>query len=213
MTDKKGIYWKRQQGTYLQPDVIESPAMQNANNARHAIWALGRMVEMEVYPSAQGWRASDEDPVDDGRHDRGEPTVVKVRAVIQPRSGDQNGSSELFDLPEGQYTHGEVVIHLDSHDPINLCAADDHPELFPNGVRVLGPDTEGTDGQKNFATVFRFRNRRWKVTRMLELFEGGDEELSCEGATYRMLAEEFKDRSHERNATPETAAAPYWGPE
>lgn len=212
MTDLKGIYWKRSKGVYLQPDVCEPPIDQNANNARHAIWHMGREIEMEVYPTLQGWRASDGDPIDDGRHDRGAPLIIPVRASIQPYGGEGRDSSKLMQMPEGQWTEGQVVVHLDSHEPFNIETAAQYSEVLPDGVRVIGPDTEAPDDRVNFPTVFRFRGRRWKAISVAEFFEGGDEELAFEGAIYRAICSEFKDRSHERNATPETAGEGFWGP-
>ena len=215
MTDPNGIYWKRQNGVYLQPPVCEPPLNQNPNNARHAVWHMSRKIIMEVHPTRpiHGWRAANADPVDDGRADRGEVTLVEIRAVVQPyQSGDRH-SSRLIREPAGEYTEGDCVFHIDSHQEENIAAAALHPTLFPNGIRILGPETEGTDERGNFSTVFRFRNRRWRVLNVAELFEGGDEDLHTEGAIYRGVCGEFQDRNHERDASLDVQPEPYFGPD
>lgn len=219
MTDVNGIYWQRRGGDYIQPQVCEPPINQNANNARHAVWHLSRLIEVEIYPTRpiHGWRAANTDPVDDGRADRGEPIVFKLWGVIQPyRSGDRH-SSELVRDAWGEHTEGDVVVHVDSHQQENLDIIAADPALvalFPNGLRILGPDTEGPvdDDRRNFSTVFRFRNRRWRVCNVAELFEAGDENLHDEGAVYRAVCKEFQDRNHERDAK-SGDHAPFFGPD
>lgn len=210
MTDPKGIYWSQKPGTYLQPTVIDTPAGQNANNARMAIWHLGRELDLEIYPTSEGWRVGDTDPVDDGRHDRGAPRIVRVRGAIQPLSS--GGSSGLQQNREGERTEGQVVVHIDSHEPFNILAAQANSDIFPNGIRIIGPDMELADDRFNFTTVIRFRSRRWKVLECMELFEGGDEELAFEGAIYRTVCGLMNDRNHERDAKP-ADFTPEWGPE
>jgi len=134
------------------------------------------------------------------------------------RSEDR-ASSKLFQLPEGEHTEGMHVIHIDSHQPENLKVIEDHPEgtaLFPNGLKVLGPDTEGQaegdDLRFNFATTFEFKNRKWKTCAVAELNEGGDEVLNPgSGGIYRVVVSEWKDRSHERDAKP-SDHVDFWGP-
>lgn len=209
MSDANDVYWRRTQGKYQQPVVEEPPGNQNPNNARQAIWHLSRSIDMEVYAPEQlglGWRASDADPVDDGRHDKGAPVLVTVKAVVQPELR-RSGTNTVTGSVEGERSEGRLIVHLDSHQEENALAASAFPDLFPNGIRILGSDTEGTDERQGFATVFRFRNRRWKAVRVEEHFEGGDEDLQTEGAIYRAYCELLRDRSHEREATQEVADA------
>lgn len=210
MTDPRGKYWSDVPGTYIQPLVNNPPALQNANNARHAIWHLGRMLTLLVFPSSTHvWRAGDADAIDDGRHDRGAPIEFQVRATWQPNT--QKRGRGVVDGVEAMRTESNFIVHLDSHDPVNLLAAATHPEIFPNGVRLVDPDDFGTDGIINFPMAILYRGNRYKVKQPIALYEGGDEELDTEGAIYRAECQLWHDRFHERDAS--VPAEPFWGPE
>lgn len=212
MTNPAGQYWIDGVNVYLQPQVINPPNGQNANNARHAVWHLGRALTIEVYPSGDGqYRAGDLDPVDDGRFDRGAARLVTVYGVIAPESGGSIAVQQAF---EGERTEGSMMLTLDSHQPENIAAAQANADIFPDGIRIIGSDMVGTDDRHNFATVIRFRGRRWKVLTVAEHWEGGDEELHTEGALYRCTLGLLRDQSHERDAVPGMVeTAPVWGPE
>ena len=216
MTDDSGKFWRYAPGSYIQPRVIEPPLNQNVNNSRHAIWHLGREFDIEVYPTRQGWRVGDDDQADDGLHDRGEPRIIRVRGVIQPYNRLGDGSSNLVTESFGERSEGLIMVDIDSHQPFNIDAAQQNPDIFTNGIRIHGPDTEGTDSQYNFQTVILFRNRKWKVIQVDEMFESGNEELHFQGCVYRCVCAMMRDRSHERKATPEISLQNnevVWGPE
>jgi len=202
MTDPAGTYWQRQAGTYLQPRVIEPPQDQNANNARAAIWHLGREFEIEAYPSAEGWRLTD------GRHDMPDMRLITVRGMIQP----DGASNELTRGIEGEHGEGGIIVHLDSHEPFNIEAALINADIFPDGIALTGPDSEGTDPMRGHAMIVRWAGRRWKVFSVTEHWEGADEEITPTGAVYRAVCGLFRQRSHERDAKP-GMTAPDWGPE
>lgn len=208
MTDPAGIYWQDSPGTYKQPLVHNPPGMQNANNTRHAIWHLGRMVELLVFTSPNHvWRVGDDDPVDDGRHERGEPVIISIRAVWQPNT-QKRGRGVMEDVSGGR-SENNYIIHVDSHDPVNLAAIAPHADIFPNGLRLVDFDEYGTDGLINFPMAVRYRGTKWKIKQPISLFEGGDEELHTEGAIYRAECQLWHDRHHEREAR---GSAPVWGP-
>lgn len=208
MSDNAGVYWTDPAGVYKQPEVFNPPAFQNANNARHAIWHFGRMLELLVYTSDNAdWRADNADLVDDGRYERGAPLVVSVRGVWQPNT--QKRGRGMIDAVEGSRSEGNFVLHLDSHDPVNIAAAAAHPTVFPNGIRLVDADDRGTDGIYNFPMAIQFRGNRYKIKQPMAFFEGGDEELHNEGAIYRADCQLWHDRYHEREARGD---APVWGP-
>lgn len=209
MTQVSGPYWNERPGVYRQPPVIKPPTGQNANNARHAIWHFGSQLVMEVYPTGGRYRVGDSDLIDDGRHDRGAMRLVTVRGVIQPNKA---GSIDLVQDYEGERSEGSLVLHLDSHEPFNIAAAQGDVDIFPNGIRLIGPDMLAPDDRFNHVAVFQFRGRRWKVLSVAELFKAGDEDLQTDGAIYRAELGLFADRSHERSADP-SLQAPEWGPE
>ena len=200
MSDVSGTYWQRQAGVYRQPLVVEPPQDQNANNARAAIWHLGRSFDLEVYPSAEGWRLTD------GRHDMADMRLVTVRGVIQP----DGSSNELVRGAEGEHGEGRIIVHLDSHEPFNVEAAAINVDVFPDGVRLTGPDSDGE--MRGHAMIVRWAGRRWKVLSVAEHWEGADEEVTATGAVYRAVCGLFRQRSHERDAKP-GMTTPEWGPE
>lgn len=214
MTDKNPDYWDQPSGVYLQPPVCNPPMNQNPNNARHAIWHLGRPIITEFYPSANHtWGANE-----DGRHDRGEPTLVTVYGTIQPLSSEgatANAARGLQRPAEAERNEGRMIVHVDSMQPENLEAALAFPSLFPDGqLRILGPDDPAY--AQNFVPVFRYARRRYKVINVMEQFEGGDEEVAPDGAIYRCTCGLFEDVQHERQAGAAEAAQhdpSGWGPD
>lgn len=212
MTELRGLYWEDRVGTYQQPTVVNPPAFQNANNARHAIWHLGRMLTLHVYTSDQHvWRVGDTSVEDDGRHDRGTPLVLQVRGTFQPNT--QKRGRGWMDVVESGRSETNCIVHLDSHDPVNLAAIAGTPgaaAVFPNGLRLVDPDDRGTDGIVNFPMAIVYRGNRWKIKQPIALYEGGDEELHLEGAIYRAECQLWHDRYHEQDAVNNN---PVWGPE
>jgi hypothetical protein len=210
VTDPVGVFWTKKPGTYLQPRVINPPDAQNAENARFAIHHIGRKFEIEVYPTAQGWRAGNADLTDDGRHDPGVPRIVTVFGAIQPQSS--GGAHSVQQNFEGERTEASIVVHLDSHQEFNIAAAKANADIFPDGIRIIGPDDDSAaDDRFNHAMIIRWRGRRWKVLETLDLFEAGQEELHPAQAIYRAVCGLYQNRSHERNATPQNFD-PEWGP-
>ncbi len=214
MSDNKGLYWQQQSGVYTQPQVINPPMGQNANNARHAVWHLGNELEVELYP-ASAWRAGDGDEVDDLRHTKGPATVLTIWGTAQPYHGD-GGSSDREGDAGGESVEGMIVVHIDSHQPENIAVAADNEELFPSGGIRLTDDEDKTAGKGYaHAALIRWQGRRWKVMQVIELFEAGDEE-NGNGAVYRCLCARFTDKSQELTATPAVAESVgesnFWGP-
>lgn len=211
MTEIAGQYWADTPAVYKQPFVHQPPAFQNANNARHAIWHFGRMLDLLVYVNANhAWRASDTDLVDDGRHERGETLVVSIRGVWQPNT--QKRGRGVLDAVEGSRSENNFIVHVDSHDPVNIAAVANTPgaaAVFPNGLRLFDFDDFGIEAGINFPMAIRFRGTKWKIKQPIPLFEGGDEELHTEGAIYRAECQVWNDRHHERDGR---GSAPVWGP-
>jgi hypothetical protein len=188
--------------------VHNPPSGQNANNARHAIWHFGRTLTLEVFTSLNHkWRASDADLIDDGRHERGAPLVVQINAVWQPNT--QKRGRGVVEEVSGGRSETSFIIHLDSHDPVNIAAAALHPTVFPNGIRLVDFDEVGTDGLFNFPMAIVYRGSRYKVKQPIALWEGGDEELHTDGAIYRAECQLWRDEHHERDAR---GQGPAWGP-
>lgn len=202
-------YWQDSAGVYRQPTVINPNAGANANNARQAIWHLGRELVLECFEAEGGYRVGDDDPIDDGRYDRGAARMVTVRGVIQPK---REGSIQVKQEFEGERSEGQMILHLDSHEPFNIAAAEANDDIFPDGIRLVGPDMEAADGARHHVTIVQFGGRRWKVLAIAELSEGGDAELHPAGIVYRAELGLFVDASQERRAVPELRV-PDWGPE
>lgn len=214
MTERSDEYWTRPRGLYQQPPVLNPPRGQNANNAWHAIAHLGHPFEIEVYPTAGKWNAGKDENCD-GRYERGEACIACVWGLIQPIRGPMSGgSAELQTEAGGEWSEGQIVVHLYSHAPENIKEACKKPDVFPDGIRLIGPDFDGDHDRQNFSTVIRWKGRRWKIKSIMDLFEGGDEDLHKDcPAVYRAICSLLEDRNHEREATPETAINDtYWGP-
>ncbi len=208
MTERSDRYWSRPRGLYNQAPVMNPPKGQNANNAWHAIEHLGHAFEIEVYPTSGTWNTGKESDKCDGRFDPGKPCVACVWGLIQPDrgSGPGAGSARLITEPGGEWSEGRIIVHLYSHAPENLREACKKPDVFPDGIRLIGPDFDGTHDRQNFSTIIRWKGRRWKILSIMDLFEGGDEDLHKDcPAVYRAICGLHEDRSHEREATPETA--------
>lgn len=211
MTEPAGVFWTQPAGVYQQPKVVNPPMGNNADNARMSIWHLGRPVEVEIYPSLEGWRSGNNDLIDDGRHDSGEPIVITIWAVVQPESS--GGAHTVQQNREGERTEARIVLHTDSHMDFNLSAIEPYPELFPNGFRINGPDDDSAvDDRFNHSMIIRWRGRRFKCLEILDLYEGGDEATSDNGAIYRAVCGLYQHHSHERDAKPEDFV-PEWGPQ
>lgn len=212
MTEVRTDFLLDTPGTYRQPTVHQPRPFQNANNARYAIWHLGRMVNLLVYPASNHkWQADNTDPIDDGRHERGEPVVVSVRAVWQPNS--QKRGRGVLDRVEASRSETNFVVHIDSHDPVNLANIAAHPiasGLFPNGLRLYDFDDFDPESQFNFPSAIEYRGVRYKIKQPLSLWEGGDEDEHADGAIYRAECQLWIDRHHEREAR---GTAPVWGPQ
>lgn len=193
---------------YVQPAVVQPPAFSNASNAKEAIWHLGRMLELLVFPAGNHkWRASDADPIDDGRHERGEPVVVPFRGMWQPNT--QKRGRGVVDTVEAGRTEQNFIVHLDSHDPVTLAAIEASPEinaLFPDGLHLHDFDAPG---HENFPMAVRFRGLLYKVKQPLAFFEAG-ESTNPQNAMYRAECQLWEDVQHERNAV---ANPRVWGPE
>ena len=213
MTDPNGIYYAQAPGTYIQPQVLDTPPFQNANNARLAVHHLGRMLELLVFPTANHkWRVGDDSLEDDGRHERGDPLVLQIRGVWQPNTMKRGRG--VIDAVEAARSETNFVVHIDSHDPVNLAAieAAGAAASFPNGLRLADFDDRGTDGLVNFPMAIVYRGNRWKIKQPIALYEAGDEDLHLEGAVYRAECQLWHDRFHERDART-GANVPVWGPD
>lgn len=211
MTNNNPNYWSTPGDMYVQLHVLNPPGGQNANNARMAIWHLGRPVSLEVFPEGH-WNVTDADVEDDGRYDRGASEIVVVYGHIQPLTyNNRDGSQDLGTRRGGEYVEGEIVLHLDSHQPENIEAAaastffDDHIYVSP------GENVE--NGHKNFAMLLHWGGRRWKPKTVQQHMEGSDEEVSgTNGAVWRVVLREFTDVTQERKAMPAQETT-YYGPE
>lgn len=211
MTTAAGKYWTPESQAYRQARVVQPPSLQNGNNARHAIWHFGRTLTLHVYPGTQHkWRASDGDAVDDGRHERGDPFVVQIRGVWQPNT--QKRGRGVIDAVEASRTENNFILHVDSHDPVNIKAIEETPgasSIFPTGLRLCDFDDPSAAAGVNFPMAIVFRGAAWKIKQPIALWQGGDEELSEEGAIYRAECQLWSDNHHERDAR---GASPVWGP-
>lgn len=195
---------------YQQADIIEPAGSQTAGNARHAIRHLGRMLVLAVYPAADAvWQVGDADATDDGRHYRGDPVMLDIRGVFQPNT--QKRGRGVVDDVEGARSEVSFILHVDSHDPVNIEATSARPDIFPNGLRLYDVDAEGEDGGSNYPMILHFRGDKFKLRQPIALYSGGDPLLDTDGAIYRAECSLWRDKHHERPATP-TENVPAWGP-
>lgn len=210
MTDNSGNFWGKRQGTHMQLPVNNPPNGQNANNARMAVWHLGRPFTLEVFPEG-GWQVGDIDDKDDGRYDRGDSFEITVYGHIQPLTyNNRDGSQDLGTRRGGEYVEGEIVVHLDSHQPENLEAA--AASTFFDDYVYLSP-SESMEGHRNFSMLVHWRGRRWKMRTVQEHAEASDEEVSgLSGAVYRAVCQEFTDVNQEKLAVPADQIV-YYGPD
>jgi hypothetical protein len=158
-------------------------------------------------PDQHVWRASDESILDDGRHERGIPLVLQVRGTFQPNT-QKRGRGVMEDVSGGR-SEDNYILHIDSHDPVNLKATCRHRLLFPNGLRLADFDDLHEATGVNFPMAVRFRGNTYKIKQPISLWAGGDEEMGVDGAIYRADCQLWRDRHQERDGR---GSAPVWGP-
>lgn len=191
------------------PNVILPGGLENASHARGAVQHFARKLELWVYPTENSvWRASNDSPVDDGRHDRGEPVKFDIYGTWQPNTLKR--ARGLIEGPEASETESVFIVHLDSHDPRNLEAVAARDDIFPNGLRLVDPDDRGTDGIVNHPMAIMFRGNKYKVQKPLALYAGGVADQDVQGAIYRAECSLWEDRYQEREAR---SNGREWGPE
>lgn len=198
----------RNVGTFITPRIISPEPFGNASTARHAIWHFGRMIDLLVFlPENHVWRSTDGDSIDDGRHARGEPAVLSIRATLQPNT--QKRARGVLEDVSGSRAEVNYIVHLDSHDPVNLKAARKYPVLFPDGIRLADFDEPAEPTGVNFPMAVRFRNIAYKIKQPIALWAGGGDTPERSGAIYRAECQLWRDRFQERDAR---GADPAWGP-
>ena len=188
MTANNPLYWRN--GNYRQPLVNNPPWGQRANNARMAVWHFSRKFAVEMYP-AGSWRK------EDGRYDRGQARIVEIWGSIQPNSG-VNKIRE--NLPEGESFEGQLIIHVDSHQPENIEIALANPDLFPDGVFLAGVGQNAFFDTRGFGMIVQFRNLRWRIQDVDVYENAGDEEVALVSAVHRGRCTLFTDVQQEMQA-------------
>ena len=166
------------------------------------------MLELLVFTSANHkWRSTDADTTDDGRHERGAPVVFNVRGTFQPNT-QKRGRGVMEDVAGG-VSETNYITHMDSHDPINLIAANTRPDIFPTGLRLFDFDDYGLEAGVNFPMAVRYRGNTYKILQPIAMFGGGDHTITPHGAIYRAECKIWRDTHQERDAR---GGAPVWGP-
>lgn len=192
---------------YRQPIVINPPQFENPGGAHMAVQHFGRMLELLVFTAANHkWRSTDADPIDDGRHERGEPAVFNIRGTFQPNT-QKRGRGVMEDVTGGQ-SETNYIVHVDSNDPINLRAVRARLDIFPSGLRLFDFDDYGLEAGVNFPMAIRFRGNTYKIMQPIALFAGGEVQEG-DAAIYRAECKIWRDAHQERDAR---GAAPVWGP-
>lgn len=193
--------------TYQNPTVINPPQFDNPGGAHMAVLHFGRMLELLVFTAANHkWRSTDADPIDDGRHERGAPVVFNIRGVFQPNT-QKRGRGVMEDVTGG-LSETNYIVHVYSHDPINLTAVQARPDVFPTGLRLFDFDDYGLEAGVNFPMAIRFRGNTYKITQPIALFAGGETQDN-DSAIYRAECKIWRDANQERDAR---GGTPVWGP-